>query len=179
MSKKKIGVSKTQPKGEARPLGTPRTKTRQSSDPLVATPPAKVLDMPSAPIIDSLSVNQSGEPTTSGDRIMDITLVRSDEKRRSTSVVYTGVGLKHSVKFSKTAFANGGAPTSFVLSFPEGILAEPAKPRAAMTAEERKAARDAAPKLTLAEKIAKRQKSLDALKAKADAQAQAANQPSL
>lgn len=104
-------------------------------------------------------------------QMADFTLVRNDKQRRSTNIVYTAAGLKGSVRFSKSAFVDGNPPAEFVVSIGDGIIAPPKAPRAKMTPEERKAARAAQPKLTLAEKVAKAEKRAADLKAKLEKQA--------
>jgi hypothetical protein len=86
--------------------------------------------------------------------------------RRGTQAIYTG--LKTAVRFPVSAFEGKTPPTNIEV---EGAFAAPSTPRAKMTAEERKAARAAKPKPTLAEKIAAREKALAALKAKAEQEA--------
>lgn len=70
------------------------------------------------------------------------------------------------------SFAAGTAPQSFDVA--DGVFAGPKQPKVKMTAEERKAARAAQPKPTLAEKIAKREAALAKLREKAAAEGQPA-----
>lgn len=84
------------------------------------------------------------------------------------------VGASTPIRFPLSVFPGKQHPTT--IDVPEGTFAGAKQSKAAMTPEERKAANAARPKLTLAEKIAQREKQLAALKAKADA---AAAQPSM
>jgi hypothetical protein len=87
-------------------------------------------------------------------KTMNVTFTRSDAKRRSNMIVFAAPeGHRGSVRVSKSLFAKDSIPQELTLENP--ALAEPRKPREAMTAEERKAARKAQPKLTPAEKVAK------------------------
>lgn len=95
------------------------------------------------------------------DTMVSITLNRDTKARKSTSVVFAAAGLKGAVRISKSAFQNGTAPDSLVIS--SDVFATPKQKE---TKEERKARLAAAPKLTLAEKIAKREASLEAMRAK-------------
>lgn len=85
--------------------------------------------------------------------------------RRGTQAIYTG--LRTAVRFPLAAFENKQAPQTIEV---EGTFAAPRTPRAKMTLEERKAARAAAPKLTLAEKAVRAEKRAAALRAKLAAQ---------
>jgi len=94
---------------------------------------------------------------------MTLNLVRSDSPRKDTrSVVFNIEGRKASVAFPKTLF---GANAPDKLSI-EGEFADPRTAKAPETKEERKARLAALPKLTLAEKIAKREEALSKMKAK-------------
>lgn len=86
-------------------------------------------------------------------------------------------GLKGSVRFLTSQFT-GTPPTSLTVNG-DFAQVEAKTPRIKMTAEERKAARAAAPKLSLAEKIAKREAALVAMKAKAAKEATAGASASL
>lgn len=92
-----------------------------------------------------------------------ITLTKDTKARKTSSIVYTSPELRGGVRLVKTAFANGTPDDTIQLT---GNFAAP-KP--VETKEERKARLKAMPKMTLAEKIAKREASLNALKAKAAA----------
>lgn len=99
------------------------------------------------------------DPTT-----MNISLVRSNKARKSNAVTYTADGYNGSVRFSKSFFADKTGPES--LSLDSEAFAAARQARAKMTAEERKAARAAAPKLTPAEKLAKIEERAAKLRAK-------------
>lgn len=89
--------------------------------------------------------------------------------KRGRSAIYTGAAI--SIRVGLTAFPNKTAPSTIEVA--DGVFAGPKAKRAAMTPEERKAARAAAPKLTLAEKIAKREAALERDRAKLAKQAPA------
>lgn len=77
-------------------------------------------------------------------------------------------GLRTVSRLSVTNFPDSNPPATLEVN---GELAGPREKKPPMTAEERRAKRAAAPKLTLAEKIAKREEALAKLKAKAAAEA--------
>lgn len=183
MSKKKIGLStKTPPKGNARPLGTPKPPKPNGRGPSESSMNRQSAQMeknfveaqnfvdtaPSPPVV-SQPVSALTPNPNKGASFMDLTLVRNDNKRRSTSIVYTADGLRGSVRVSKSAFSNGSAPANIVVS--SDVFASPKVPQAKMTPEERKAFRAAQPKPTLAEKIQRRETLLARDKAKLAEQA--------
>lgn len=227
MSKNKgmAGRSKTPPKGDVRPLGTKKTKTKPASKaPWAALPDAEpeARAMLDAAIDGTFSTGLSDEPPPPAPEntfaatekpgcnaatpalqsqqqnapdgalqqppatpafqpegaqelstMASITLKRSDKTRRSTNIVYTSDAIKGSVRFSKTAFAKGEPPAELTVEIADGVLAAPGSSRATMTPEERKAARAAQPKKTIAEQIAAAEKRAAALKAKLAKQAEA------
>lgn len=71
--------------------------------------------------------------------------------KRGRNAIYTGSAV--ALRIPVGAFPEKTAPASIDVA--DGIFAGPKAPKAQMTAEERKAARAAQPKLTLAEKVAK------------------------
>jgi hypothetical protein len=100
-------------------------------------------------------------------RMKAMTLQFKSLSKNSKNAFYTGAAV--ALRIPLSAFPGKTAPTSIEVA--DGAL-EPAKqPKAKMTAEERKAARAAKPKPTLAEKIAAREAALAKLKAKAEADA--------
>jgi hypothetical protein len=105
-----------------------------------------------------------------GDKTMTLTL--KGLSKNGKQAFYSGSA--QVVRVQVANFAGGTAPQSFEV--PDGVFAAP---KAKLTAEERKAQKAAKPKLTLAEKIAKREEALARLKAKAAAPQADANQPSL
>jgi len=119
-------------------------------------------------------VNQPEAPAQEKKAMSEITLKRSDAPRKTNRlVIYNLVGRNGSVQFLSTLFGGsqkdrGNPPETLTLV---GEFAEPKAPKAKMTAEERKAARKNAPKPTLAEKLAKAQARMEALKAKLAAEA--------
>jgi hypothetical protein len=183
MSKKKLGVSATPPVNEAS-FGTkslsnllrlPRGKkakriekqnTKKDVDNTAAVEvSSSQVENDSA---DAMTQQRTDNTTQKARPIMSVTLTKDTKARKSSSIVYTGAGLRSGVRIAKSAFKDGVAPDTLVIE--SDAFAEAKQPRAKMTAEERKAARANAPKLTLAEKIAKREKQLADLKAKAAAQ---------
>ena len=94
---------------------------------------------------------------------MEVTFVRNDAKRRNTSVMYTSGGRRGSLRISKSLLTT--PPDTLVLS--HDSFAGPKVTAARLTPEERKALRASRPKLTLAEKIVKREAALAKLKATA------------
>jgi hypothetical protein len=192
-SKKKLGVSKTPPKNEARPLGTsapkraaaPKKPSKATGDPVVE----KVVDTPVVARVDSSTSEQTSNTATSNVNAGDVARTEEDKKvmasisltldpktRKSTSVVFKlPTGLRGSVRIAKTAFPNGVPPASLSLqSDSEGAFAAA---KAKLTAEERKALRANAPKLTAAQKLAKLQERAAKLQAKIEAEASASSAP--
>lgn len=190
-------MKKTMPKGEAKPLGTKKNpaglKTVKSgnrqhthiegsvggADHDAATGKSqaenateekidnteKVVD--NAPSVGVNFSNRGNDAATeTGDTKMEIVLSLDTKARKSSAVVYSGEGLRSGVRIAKSAFANKTAPTTITI-----VSDSFAQPKVKETKEERKARLAAAPKLTLAEKIAKREASLQALKDKAAKQA--------
>jgi len=97
---------------------------------------------------------------------MSITLTRSDKQRKSTNAVFTADGYQGGLKIAKSFFKDRNVPASITLGAEDGALAEARKPKAKMTAEERKAARAAAPKLTPQQKLDKIEERAAKLRAK-------------
>jgi len=92
---------------------------------------------------------------------MEITFTRSDKTRKSTMAVYVAEGRSGSLRFAKSLFVGKQAPATLTLANDAF-----AGPRVKETPEERKARMALLPKLTLAEKIAKREKELMAMRSK-------------
>ncbi len=91
-----------------------------------------------------------------------MTLTFKSLDKRGRNAIYVGAAV--SLRFPIGAFPGKEAPPSLDVS---GLAEKVTKtPRVKMTAEERKAARAAQPKLTLAEKVAKQEKRLSDAKAK-------------
>jgi hypothetical protein len=99
-------------------------------------------------IVEAVNASIQKESVIMTEALVTLELKRSDKERKSNSVVFVAAGYKGSVKFGK-AFFTGTAPETLSL---EGPFAPAKQPRVKMTAEERKAARAAQPKLTLAQK---------------------------
>jgi hypothetical protein len=92
-----------------------------------------------------------------------LTLKKLDKRERYG--IYTGSAV--SIRLPLGAFPNKTAPETVEFA---GLLG-PREKKAPLTAEERKAARAAKPKLTNAEKLAKREAALEKLRAKVAAEA--------
>lgn len=118
------------------------------------------LDSETAVPVVSLSDSQTAIlPTTTGAMIMQLTLKTLSKK--GTEAIYGG--LNSTVRIRVNAFPNKVPPQTLDIS---GEFAGPKEAKPKMTAEERKAARAAAPKLTAAEKVAKMEARLAKAKAK-------------
>jgi hypothetical protein len=128
----------------------------------------------SSAVADTTSPQNTGTdaPAAKDTKIMQITLTKSTKTRKSTSVVYTAGALRGSARFAKTFFKDGNAPDTIVID--SDAFAEPKKK---LTAEERKAARKDAPKLSPAEKLAKLQERSKKLEEKIAKEAAAAAAP--
>jgi len=93
-------------------------------------------------------------------------LVRNDKPRKNSRIaVFDIEGRKTSVAIPKSMFVDGVVPESLDLNA-AGEFAPVPTPRVPETPEERKARLAALPKLTLAEKIERREKQIAAMKAK-------------
>lgn len=88
---------------------------------------------------------------------------QAKQPSKSNAVVFVIPGVRGTVRVARKLFVNG-APQTLVID--SDAFVAPAPPKVKMTAEERKAARAAAPKLTEAEKIARDEKRLAERKAK-------------
>jgi hypothetical protein len=162
MSKKKIGVGNTMPAGQAKPMGT--SKSKKASD--VATLPMteKALDSANDAPLPSSTVEPStgSDAPATEDTKMQITFNKSTKERKSTSVVYSAAnGLRGSLRMAKTFFKGGVAPDTLVID--SDAFSEP---KVKLTAEQRKEARKNAPKQTPAEKLAKLEERAAKLRAK-------------
>jgi hypothetical protein len=147
----KSGTSKTihtrKPKAAAA-AGTPKKETAARDKKEVAFEPAVIVDSThSAPEAGGL-LNESAQAqsqATAKEKIVNLTLKGLDKRGRNA--IYTGAAVR--LRFPIGAFPDKTAPPSIEV----GGVAGPKEPKAQMTAEERKAARAAQPKLTLAEKV--------------------------
>lgn len=93
------------------------------------------------------------------------TLTKDKLSKRGNAVIYSGLRAK--IRVPPSIFTDPkNPPATFEVS---GEFAGPREAKPKLTAEERKAARAAKPKPTLAELIAKREAALAKLKAKAEA----------
>lgn len=178
---------KNQPKAEPKSdlgtisdfiLGREDSASQPQPDPITSNEKAEPTahDAPSAP------PNAAIKPPFIKDQNMTLNFKSLDKRGRNA--IYTGAAV--SMRFPVGAFPNKTAPPT--LEFADGSFAGPKGPKPPMTAEERKAARKAAPKLTLAEKVAKAEErtaklreklAADAAKASAPAPEGTAIQPSL
>lgn len=158
------GRSRTPPRGDVRPLGTPRPKLGDFPAPAfvrtaayagvpemkkkVDTHTAVAVCLHHRPILACVDTT----------RRISMTLTFKSLSKNGKNAFYTGA--KNALRFPLSAFVNKTAPPIIEV---EGDFA-PAK--VTMTKEERKAANAAKPKPTLAEKIAKREAALAKDKAK-------------
>ena len=193
MTQKK-SFSKTMPKGEARPLGTPRPKIVKTtrSRPGAAEPEAaaaadaaqKTIDATDPVAVESpqptiLSATDQPTDSSATDKETTVTLTLKGLGKNKKFAIYSGT--RAAIYFPLSCFADGTAPQTVDINAPLLPPAEKAAPAAALTPEE-KAAREAArkaeranrPKLTLAEQAERAQKRAEALAAKAAAAALAA-----
>lgn len=103
-----------------------------------------------------------------------MTLTLAGQSKNGKAAFYTGAAQR--LRIPVGAFPDKTPPQTFEVA--DGVFAPARQPKAKMTAEERKAARANAPKLTLAERIAKREAQLQKDKERLAAE-QAAGQPQL
>jgi hypothetical protein len=160
---------KQMPKGEARPLGTPRPKKSGKKNLTLVEKNAGHSEVEAVSLVQT-AIMPTVETKEEGAGIMTLTLKGTNKK--NTQAIYSG--LKTSVRFALAAFEGKQAPQTIEV---QGPFAAPAAPKVKLSKEERaalaaqrKEERKNAPKPTLAERIAKREASLAALKAKAQAQ---------
>jgi hypothetical protein len=154
-----------------------KRKSAQTSEKSVDTTPATPVPLTDTAIPPTKEIPMTTETTQTSDAPATpapVLVSRNDSKRRSSMIVYTAPGLKGSVRVSKSAFLNSEPPASLDLS---GWPVATKTAKAPETKEERKARLAAMPKLTLAEKIAKREEGLAKLKAKAEKDAAKAAAP--
>jgi len=99
-----------------------------------------------------------------------MTLTFKSFNAKNTAAIYTGA--KNPVRFSLSAFPDKVAPPTIEIA--DGVLATKSvkEPKVKLTAEERKAARAAAPKLTLAERAERARVRAEKLAAEAAAETQ-------
>jgi hypothetical protein len=109
----------------------------------------------------------AASPAITSEKMMTLTL--KGTSKNGKTAFYSGAA--QTVRLQVGLFEGGTAPGS--ISVPDGVFAAQ---RPKLSKEERKAAKAAAPKPTLAEKIAKREAALARLRQKAQAEA---SQPSL
>lgn len=144
---------------------------------VVDSAPQHDVDLSQSPIPANDSPGSAEDGTShAGEKMMTITL--KTLSKNGKQAYYSGAA--QILRFPLGAFPNKTAPQT--LEVPEGTFAgakEPKTPKAQMTPEQKaaeKAARAAAPKPTLAERIARREQLLEKDRARLAAQA---NQPSL
>lgn len=198
MSKRRIGLSKTRPtsevvqgppsRGRHHPLSNREARRAAELGIVIPSEPISARTAVANAAFDTLQKEIFGanaestctEPSPTIDsshpaimpqpkgQNMILTLKGLDKRGRNA--IYTG--LATAIRVPIGAFAEKQPLPTFEV---EGAFAEKRQPKAKMTAEERKAARAAAPKLTAAEKLAR----LDKRREKLLAEATAPDQPSL
>lgn len=160
----------TQPRGEARPLGTPRpakaakplvfptaTELRAQAEESACVPDAEPVDSPQSP------ATPDATPDTPAIKEKIMKLILAPKQRKSkTIVMYNLDGRVGQVQVLRSLVGDN-PPAELELI---GTFAEPKAAKAKLTPEERKAARAAAPKLTLAERVAKAAERTEKLRAK-------------
>ena len=143
----------------------PLVQARKSNAP----EPQKAVDTARGVVIGSL---QSQDAATETNRSRTMTLTFKSLSKNGKNAFYSGAA--NVLRFPIAAFVNKQHPTTIEIVGEGGDLAPAKQPKAQMTAEERKAARAARPKPTIAEQAKRAQERADKLAAKA-----AAEQPSL
>lgn len=116
----------------------------------------KVVASSADPVVDlnEQALGATNEPAPEQADIKEkkiVNLVLKGLDKRGRNAIYTGAAV--SIRIPVAAFPNKTAVASIEIA--DGSLAGPKEKKAPMTAEERKAARAAQPKLTLAEKVAR------------------------
>jgi hypothetical protein len=152
--KRKVGLSKTRPKNEARPLGTPRPK-RIAAKKIVSKDAELLVDTPPAPVVES------PKPITASSVEHPMTLTFKSLNKKNTAAIYTGA--RTSIRISTANFADKVPPPS-LSDFSALLAAKVAAPK--LTKEERAALRASKPKPTEAERIARAETALAKRKAK-------------
>ena len=132
---------------------------------LPATLPANNNE-PALPANTEQAMTEQNQDQAQESKGLEITFNRNDATRRSNMVVFQADGHRGSVRVSKSLFTKDNVPATLTLAHPN--FRPKTVPRSAMTAEERKAARKAQPKLTPAEKVANAEKRLEALRKQAE-----------
>ena len=146
---KRIGVGKTMPKGNARPLGTP--SPRRSRARVVKSNPEKAIDTVVQPVVRSaVAIPPTGD--------MNMVLTYKGLSKNGLAAFYGGPA--STIRIQVAAFVNKEAPDT--ISVQDGVFAEK---KVKLTKEQRAAL----PKPTLAEKIARREALLARDKAKLEA----------
>lgn len=193
----KMKFSKTMPKGEARPLGTPKPRVTRAVvkgsgasrtlrfgpqklkavrfRTLEIKPEEKVTEIalqpPAAVVESSQSATEPNKPTAITPREQDrtMTLTLKGYNKKGNAAIYSG--LRATIRVALINFPDKQAPTSIEL--PDGVFAAPAvkQPKVKLTAEERAAARAAKPKPTAAERVARMEARLAKERAKLEAEA--------
>jgi hypothetical protein len=161
---------------------TPATEGDSPVEDFACNEEAETASSPSSNLNPAVATTEPVNPpeTPAQEKKMEIVLKRSDAPRKTNRlVIYNLEGRNGSVQFLSTLFGGsqkdrGNPPETLTLV---GDFAEPKQPKVKLTKEERKALRANAPKPTLADKLAKAQARMDALKAKLAAEAAAAEAP--
>lgn len=172
-------MSKQTPTGKAGKAEKAGKKTGQTTNSPATT--KKEVDSASASVVGSSNVSteqavQQAPGTNNSIRQeqknMTVTL-KGISKNKRRAIYSSGAATFHVTLSSLVDPAK--PPQSFEVS--DGVFKAAATPKAKMTPEQRKAARAAAPKLTLTEKIAKREEALQKLRDKAAKEAAAKTAP--
>lgn len=151
---KKSGANAAQKSKKNQPKAAPKSDLGTISDFILGRE-----DSASIPPTDAVTSNEQKAQDAPTDAAMkppfikdtNMTLALKGLDKRSRNAIYTGAAV--SMRFPVGAFPNKVPPAT--LEFADGSFAGPKGSKTPMTAEERKAARKAQPKLTLAEKVAK------------------------
>jgi hypothetical protein len=172
MTTRRIGLSKTRPASEARPLGTTRPKpsaTNRSGRKSLET--QKKVDTGSAAVVSFPTSRELAEQvapavnSSTGEKKKMASISLKGLSRNGKSAIYQ-VG-RNTLRIGVKAFAGGQPPQQ--LEVAEGTFAEAPTPKSKMTPEERKAANANKPKLTLAQRAENARKRYEALQAKIQA----------
>lgn len=115
----------------------------------------------------------AAQPGTDGETKM--TLTKKGLSKNGRNVFYAGALV--ALRIPLTAFPDKNPPETIEVA--DGVFAPAKQPKAKMTAEERKAARAAQPKLTLAQRIERREQALARDREKLAKQAAGGDQPQL
>jgi hypothetical protein len=171
-------MRKQMPAGEARPLGVSKKKFERGRHVAGATqkPTQKTVDTPTQHVVDLHQVEAitPTDPPAAPQQEKHMILTYKSSSKNGKQAYYSGAALVQ--RFVVKGFKGGVAPASFEVV--DGVFEEPKvkAEKVKLTAEERKAAKAAKPKPTLAELAQRAQDRANKLAAKA---AEEAAQPSM